>query len=611
MVQSTPIGGLDGFSVERIIELFARIDEQILGLHQCSSDDFLGLNSKFKGFYKEAKGISTSAGSLFLLFSEGANRKLISQLESFYRQLARNQRQVTDQLTQSLSSMEMVRGEVRALYLPLRNTAQNLGTVSLLLANLNLGYRAVLEQEGFTPADLSRLRGEVDASVEQSVRLVHYTNELIRRLDRGVSQVAVVKQKTLGGLEMVINALHYGLILFAEKHEEANLRIPEISAKTDSCSRSIAGIITNLQYQDIIRQKMEHIQEAHQHLMDELGGWRRGEELRGEERLRMLVQVRDIAALQSAQLVATNREYQGAIELIAQSFRDIARDMEAIAALCRDTLLAAGEALDADSSTTISALLQRLKRSGNTLGELAECIFVFQAELQEAIRSQAEFQGMLHDAHQRLEGITARVRHEVIDRLGDMPGEGFGSVLSQLSLVVADLDGFDAAVSRRREVLVAQRRRLVGFELGLADMLPLWNDFKEGAEQMHDIGLGLAHTEQESKALLSEIETMSKKVSLETQGALGDIKYYDFFERVIMEIIDGLNTLSKNIRDEVGAELAGDIEGVRQLYTMASEHRIHDSFSGSERGDVDLFGDGIVGENAVLADEGDDGLELF
>ena len=53
------------FSIDEIVKLFNHIDEQILELHRCSSDDFLGLNAKFKGFYKEAKGISTSAGAFF------------------------------------------------------------------------------------------------------------------------------------------------------------------------------------------------------------------------------------------------------------------------------------------------------------------------------------------------------------------------------------------------------------------------------------------------------------------------------------------------------------------------------------------------------------------
>lgn len=600
------MSGVSNFSVEEIVELFENIDRQILNLHECSSDDFLGLNAKFKAFYKEAKGISTSAGLLFLLFSEGANRKLITSLEGFYESLATNQIQIAEQLNVSLASIECMQNDLRTTYLPLRNIAQNLGTVSLLLANLNLGYCEYQAQRGFSSEDLCALREDVDAFVETAVPMVHAVKRRIANLEASVEIVENVRNKTLSGLDMVMNALHYGIILFAEKHEEANVRIPEISEKTDSCSKSIAGIITNLQYQDIIRQKMEHIQEAHQKLMSDLRACAALDELEEERKVRLLVQVRDISALQSAQLVATNREYQNAIELISQSFRDIARDMEGIASLSRDTLLAG----EAGGATTISSLLQRLKRSGNVLGDLAVLIPNFGSELDNVDSSVGEFTLQIIGLHERYENICGRIRVGILENMGGGQDEKYGNIVSQLSSVLTDLEGFDTAVMLSVNKLCAQREIVLNHRAQLADSLPLWEGFKHGAERMHDIGVGLASTEQESKNLLGEIEVMSKKVSHETRDAMADIKYYDFFEKIIVEIIEGLNGLSRRIREEVGAELVSDIEEVRKLYTMASEHKIHDSFAEGDQGDVDLFGDGVVGDEQLVEDE-EDGLELF
>ncbi len=607
MERQSMVNGVENFSVEEIVDLFENIDRQILNLHECSSDDFLGLNAKFKAFYKEAKGISTSAGSLFLLFSEGANRKLITSLESFYESLAKNQMQIAEQLNVSLASIECMQNDLRTTYLPLRNTAQNFGTVSLLLANLNLGYCEYLEKHGFSGEHLRALREDVDSFVELAVPMVRAVKERIAQLEASVETVENVRNKTLSGLDMVMNALHYGIILFAEKHEEANVRIPEISAKTDSCSKSIAGIITNLQYQDIIRQKMEHIQEAHQKLMADLRSCASQTEVEENRKVRLLVQVRDISALQSAQLVATNREYQNAIELISQSFRDIARDMEGIASLSRDTLLASDEA---GAGTTISNLLRRLKRSGAVLGDLAELIPSFATELDGVDACVGEFTLQAIALHARYEDIRERIENGVLARMDGQPDDKYGNIVSQLISVMNDLQGFDTAVMLSVNKLCAQRDIVLEHRRQLADSLPLWEGFQEGAERMHDIGLGLAHTEKESKRLLEDIETMSKKVSHETRDAMADIKYYDFFEKIIGEIIEGLNGLSKRIREEVSAEMASDIEDVRKLYTMASEHKIHDNFADGDQGDVDLFGDGVVGDEQ-LAEEEEDGLELF
>ena len=49
------------FSIHQFIDIFSGIDEQILQLHQCSSDDFLGLNADFKQYFKQSKLISENS----------------------------------------------------------------------------------------------------------------------------------------------------------------------------------------------------------------------------------------------------------------------------------------------------------------------------------------------------------------------------------------------------------------------------------------------------------------------------------------------------------------------------------------------------------------------
>ena len=58
--------------------------------------------------------------------------------------------------------------------------------------------------------------------------------------------------------------------------------------------------------------------------------------------------------------------------------------------------------------------------------------------------------------------------------------------------------------------------------------------------------------------------------------------------------------------------VSSDLERLRSLYTMESEHSIHTAFSESQgEGDVDLFGKGMIGNDELAASEDDDGLELF
>lgn len=598
------------FSIDEIVGLFSHIDEQILDLHRCSSDDFLGLNAKFKGFYKEAKGISTSAGALFLLFSEGANRKLMAELEDFYESLVRSQQQLSKLMDDSLSITSSMRKSATALYLPFRNLSQNGSTLGLLLANISLGYKARLEAAGIDEGKMSALVGAVDDFVSLSLLSIKILQRFSQRLDEVHAEVSGLRESAMRGVESVIEDVHYGLILFAEKHEESHMRIPQITSKTDSCSKSIAGIITNLQYQDIIRQKMEHIQSAHQDLMSELAALKEKKDSEQEYWIRMLVQIRDISALQSAQLVATNREYQSAIETIAKHFRDIATDMEQISSLCHDSLRASGES---GSSTAITDLLDRLKRSGMTLAELSSCVPTLRGDLADLISVMGEVLTHAEARSKRYKAMcsSARTLHATLLQRADSSGN-LGDMLGQMASVLEDLESFQATVDSGNAGLSRQSQELGRYQMQLEEEMPLWKGFSEGADRMHAIALSLAQTERESTELLGRIQSMSDKVSQDTHQALSGIRYYEFFERVINDITSGLNTLSARIKSEVSGDVSSDLEKLRSLYTMQSEHSIHKAFSDNQgEGDVDLFGSGVIDNEEMESSGDDDGLELF
>lgn len=607
--QAELIGTLDLKSKESlgaIVQLFNLIDSQILELHRCSSEDFLGLNSKFKAFYKDAKAISISAGSLFQLFSTGANRKLTGDLEAFQANLDQCHTQLGRLLDSILHRVHSLRRHLTAIYLPLRNIAQNSSTLNLLLANLTLGRDGLPDRVGYPPETFAALRSEVELFINLILSTGRQAQGYAHRLEQEERAIQQVRNHCLRGIEHVESSVRYGLLLFAEKHRESDALIPEITRKTESTSKSIAGIITNLQYQDIIRQKMEHIQTAHHELMDNLTAVARADDDTEKARIDALVQIRDISSLQSAQLVATNREYQQAIEMLAQHFRSISRDMEEIASLSRDSL----RARPGDTATTaMSELLGRLQHSREVLASLADDV----PSLRETLTAIAETNEAITE-----DLVLRHIEFGQIRSLGlpllqlseaTQQREGCADLLTQLKSVMADLDTYGDIVYENALHMQRHGVELANFQAQLQDELPLWNSLAEGANRMHGIAAALARTEQESASLLSEIEARSLRVETDTKNALREIRYYDFFEEAIEEIVDILNRIAARVREVVHVEESADLESVRQRYTMASERRVHEAHTMGAVGDVDLFGEEMP--EVATAGEDDDGLELF
>ena len=125
-----------------------------------------------------------------------------------------------------------------------------------------------------------------------------------------------------------------------DKNNEALKLIPKLTESTLNTSNSIDKIITNLQYQDIIQQKIAHIQQTHRILSIKsmISAMREMKKQIIKNVLVGSVQIRDIAGLQAAQLIHANKEYQKAIEFISDRFLEVGNEMTGISNLCHQLI---------------------------------------------------------------------------------------------------------------------------------------------------------------------------------------------------------------------------------------------------------------------------------
>ncbi|MCK4992129.1 MAG: hypothetical protein KAS29_16645, partial [Bacteroidales bacterium] len=108
-------------------------------------------------------------------------------------------------------------------------------------------------------------------------------------------------------------------------------------------------------------------------------------------------------------------------------------------------------------------------------------------------------------------------------------------------------------------------------------------------------------------ALLAQNKQLSEEILSEIKGTIQNVDYYDFFEKVIEEIIVKLNTINLQLKPG-GKSSSGDkkvdLEELKQLYTMRSERLIHQQVESTSglTDDLDLF---------ETDQEEEDSVELF
>ncbi len=591
----TDEGSASVCTVPEIVELFENVDLKIQALHQCSAEDFLGLNAKFKGFYKESKNVSKDASALLELFSRTKNDQLKNDLELCRTELEQSLVALKDQQSETLRIVRKLNDALEEYLFPLRHINNEFSILNMELIAVDAVYRSVSKENAAYSLRFNALIREWENFVIEIVETKKLSQVFLQELSYSLNHIELIGGRGIRSLVSLLDFVEQGKHLFEVKQRESDENLPELRAKSDTCAKSIADVITSLQYQDIIRQKMEHIQQAHIKLLENL---RQTDVLATEDAwTSVLVQVRDISALQAAQLLATNKEYQAAIEAIAFHFRSIAKEMSAVASICRNTM-SEDEHI---RRTAISDLADRFKRTDSLLARVLD---VFPECTREVlfIRDGANTLQKRIDEHLKtFTTLSGRVE-ELLAPFRDVKEAHFEHYLSQINEMLDTMHHNMETVRVHNQVIVnaVEGLGLYAQKLGESDLL--WNYVQVNVRRAHALSEHLLSTEKESNSLLLNIEKTSRSICEETQSALAAVRYYDFFENVIAEIVKGLSAMSSRICANVDLSVHSDMTEVRDLYTMESERKVHDQFTGNTSAAPEE-------EQAVAED--DDDLELF
>lgn len=591
----TDEGSASVCTVPEIVELFENVDLKIQALHQCSAEDFLGLNAKFKGFYKESKNVSKDASALLELFSRTKNDQLKNDLELCRTELEQSLVALKGQQSETLRIVRKLNDALEEYLFPLRHINNEFSILNMELIAVDAVYRSVSKENAAYSLRFNALIREWENFVIEIVETKKLSQVFLQELSYSLNHIELIGGRGIRSLVSLLDFVEQGKHLFEVKQRESDENLPELRAKSDTCAKSIADVITSLQYQDIIRQKMEHIQQAHIKLLENL---RQTDVLATEDAwTSVLVQVRDISALQAAQLLATNKEYQAAIEAIAFHFRSIAKEMSAVASICRNTM-SEDEHI---RRTAISDLADRFKRTDSLLARVLD---VFPECTREVlfIRDGANTLQKRIDEHLKTFNTLSRRVDELLAPFRDVKEAHFEHYLSQINEMLDTMHHNMETVRVHNQVIVnaVEGLGLYAQKLGESDLL--WNYVQVNVRRSHALSEHLLSTEKESNSLLLNIEKTSRSICEETQSALAAVRYYDFFENVIAEIVKGLSAMSSRICANVDLSVHSDMTEVRDLYTMESERKVHDQFTGNTSAAPEE-------EQAVAED--DDDLELF
>ncbi|MDF1550076.1 MAG: hypothetical protein P1P88_19780 [Bacteroidales bacterium] len=584
-------------SIKEIIILLSDIDVKINALNESSAKDFLTLNSNLKENYKLAEKISVNAKKLFDILAGKDRNYLLKKLDTFHTGLKFQIEGFSSSVIKGSKVIETLQGLFNSMIIPIKNINQNIMTLNFLLANLKLNLTYQQEDIIIEKADV--LMKEIK-SIKEVYDLFDANMTRLKALAVSIqSFFGQLKEQQNITLDTILEQVQSSVTILSAKYQEASIQMPLLTKKTEDYFENISKIITNLQFHDIIRQKMEHVQNTHKEIINELNSFDfKDTKALLAEHTSQFLQIRDIAGVQVAQLIHTNQEYQDAIEKITINFLEIGDDMKAVSEMCNDF---SGHHPSQGSShfREIEANLEKSVQLINKFGADGE---LFSNKVKVIVGSVSDLRKELEKILSQFDIVKTGMA-EVFDIL--KPKEKklpeiykLGKQLSEISKAIRE--DFD---------LMSKQFKIAEDETLLLETLvenSFESKFKTNLQKFSESIFSVVKILNSDNAQVEEIleinGDLGGQLAVDIQSSIEKVKYYDFFEQVIEEIILELNNIYLTIKSDSSAKPedgAYDLESLKNRYTMKSQRTIH----GRVLHDMH--------EEEIAAEEEDDDIEFF
>jgi len=323
-------------SLKDISLVLSNIDDKIVSLHKCSSDDFLTFNSYLKKYHKEAKVIAENSGQIYNMVIGKDNNPFFDGLNNFHDQLKNHVEGYVNQIDSSMLLLDKILAQFDLMFIPFKNFKQNFTTLKFIITNLKHKlYYLDVETQKELDISIRNINNVIFNAISVYRIIENHLQPLKLSISNSLGDLQEMKKLNLVNLQTILNKIYSSIHLISDVHAQVSSKIPLLTQRSANYFDNIHKIITNIQYHDIIRQRMEHIQKAHHDIIEQLKELEQSdnEEFNKSELEICFVKISDIAGLQIAQLLHINKQYQNAIKNITTQFFEISEDMNSISHL--------------------------------------------------------------------------------------------------------------------------------------------------------------------------------------------------------------------------------------------------------------------------------------
>lgn len=557
----------------------AEVSQGLEGLAGRAEEQFLAIGGQLQGMYMRASAVSKQASEIFdMMLGEQAEdirlglQSLLERLSEHLKHVLLKADQGNRTLGELLNLLDQL-PEPLAGYREISKTLQMLGISTRIESS---GKEAAVEGFQLLGSELKSLEQAIEDKVDRIMTRLDSLDALCRTARERVTSIESRRASLIGqGNELT----HSILTAVEEKNRLAAETTRTLSNRSNEITSSIGEIVTSLQYQDITRQQIEHVQVSLVEISDELGSARAsGRFERGTELLHV---VGEVCRLQSAQLNNSRDELVAAIERILESLLDVSKTVTSIALDMQD---AAG-ATKQDGGTVFFELEEAVSKISATLSQEI-------ATTREADRAIGSVLGEATEMSELVSEINrVGLEMKVIALNAGINATNVGGGVPALEVIAGGTQELSKRVFNQTEALATGLSELIESSRRLAGAAP-GSDEDETMTQLHSLSRETSELLQRLQKLYEEIvirlkdmESASHSLAADIGETASTVSVHIDSRQTIDEVVMLLSQISMQIGSIAPFDGAVDnsyLKTLRERFTMQSERDIFNSVQATD-----------------------------
>ncbi len=584
----------------------ASISSGLEGMLQKSQNEFISLGSNLQNLAIRSKELSEISSSISKKASDEKIQCSMDGIWSVFNRVCNNNILTRKKAKTNLETLNKILPHIDYVSKPLKNFLTMvrmlrmvgifIKTESTRLENTEINFSAIALDINELAEMISTLCTQIQSHADS---LTSLTQENISYLNKLITSHSQLK-------EVILFELQNNLESMQSKQDIRSDVAKSVADLSNKVSKSIDSIIMSMQFDDITRQKFEHVIVALQEIVDKTDDV----DMEYDEALKLVIWVENSFRIQSAQLQSAKDELDSAILTIIQNLEEINDGNKHVTDNMKGMTGKVGKSvssLQVEMEKVISIIADSV--SENNKGN---------QQLSNMVHSLTQLASAMHSFIQEIETISTNI--ELIAINTQVKSTHSGETGKSMGVLAEEIRTLSLK-AREDTSIVADSIRKVGM---IGDELKTKSDSESGVSVKGQDSLieNLKESMSSLHSINQEVQELSARLQNKEQNLVRDIKMTvsginvhhminSFIEKVIAEmheIISQCTTL--NIQDVTSLGDGSEFDNMKARYTMDSEFAVH----------VKIFNKGMSGlENnqnkaqlqEIADNEFDENVELF